>query len=75
MEGTDDGMDDAPSLFGPRFDSHWRNRPQALYAKIKQSMPQDDPGALSKDQAADIVAMILRANRVAPSSVSSSQAQ
>jgi cytochrome c len=75
MEGTQDGMDDAPPLIGARFDSHWRNRPQALYTKIKQSMPQDDPGALSKDQAADVVAMILRANRVTPSSVSPSQAQ
>lgn len=73
MEGTEDGMDDAPPLIGARFDSHWRTRPQALYAKIKQSMPQDDPGALSKEQAAEVVAMILRANRVAPSSVSALQ--
>jgi len=73
MEGTDDGMDDAPSLVGARFDSHWRSRPQALFAKIKQSMPQDDPGVLSKDQAADVVATILRANRVVPASDSALQ--
>ena len=73
MLGTDDGMDDAPSLIGARFDSHWRSRPQALYLKIKRSMPQDDPGSLSNDQAAEVVAMILRANRVAPSTVSAPQ--
>jgi cytochrome c len=65
MEGKEDGMDDAPPLVGARFDTHWRARPQALYTKIKLSMPQDDPGILSKDEAADIVATILRANKVA----------
>ncbi len=67
MEGKEDGMDDAPPLVGARFDTHWRTRPQALYTKIKLSMPQDDPGILTKDQAEDVVAAILRANQVAPS--------
>ncbi len=65
MQGTEDGMDDAPPLVGTRFDTHWRARPQALYTKIKLSMPQDDPGTLSAGQAADVVATILRANEVA----------
>ena len=64
MQGTDDGMDAAPPLVGPRFDTHWRANPQALYSKIKRSMPQDDPGILSKDQAVEVVAYILRANKV-----------
>jgi cytochrome c len=68
MEGKEDGMDDAPPLVGARFDTHWRTRPQALYSKIKLSMPQDDPGILTKDEAADVVAAILRANKVASAS-------
>lgn len=67
MAGKEDGMDDAPPLVDARFDTHWRARPQALYSKIKLSMPQDDPGILTKDQATDVVATILRANHVAPS--------
>ncbi len=66
MEGKDDGMDDAPPLAGARFDARWRARPQALYDKVKRSMPQDDPGILSQEQATDVVAAILRVNHVAP---------
>jgi cytochrome c len=59
-----DGIDEAPSLVGDRFDSHWRKRPAELFSKVKLSMPQDDPGSLSAEQATDIVAAILHANRV-----------
>jgi len=59
-----DGKDEAPSLTGPRFDSHWRNRPADLYTKVKLSMPQDDPGSLTVEQATDVVAAILQANKV-----------
>jgi mono/diheme cytochrome c family protein len=68
MEGKDDGMDNARPLVGARFDARWRADPQALYDKVKRSMPQDDPGSLTLDQATAVVATILRANHVAPSS-------
>ncbi len=58
------GIDDAPMLVGARFDKTWRGRPGELFSKIKLSMPQDDPGSLSPEQAADVVSAILDANHL-----------
>jgi len=58
------GAEDAPALTGTRFAAKWRGRGPALYAKIKLSMPQDDPGILTPAQATDITALILAANRM-----------
>ncbi|WP_257215057.1 c-type cytochrome [Sphingomonas sp. R-74633] len=57
------GAEDAPALVGARFETKWRGREAALYSKIKLSMPQDDPGLLTPEQAADVTALILAAQK------------
>jgi mono/diheme cytochrome c family protein len=57
------GAEDAPALVGARFQAKWRAREAALYSKVKLSMPQDDPGVLSPEQAADVTALILAAQK------------
>ncbi|MFS2108849.1 c-type cytochrome [Sphingomonas sp. Sphisp140] len=59
-----EGMEDGPSLIGARFQAKWRDRPDALYAKIRQSMPQDDPGTLTPAEAGDLTALLLAANHL-----------
>lgn len=59
-----EGMEDGPSLIGARFQTKWRGRPDALYAKIRQSMPQDDPGTLTPAEAGDLTALLLAANHL-----------
>jgi quinoprotein glucose dehydrogenase len=54
----------APPLVGVDFSSHWVGQPIAeLFEKIHASMPSDQPGTLSAQQAADLVAYLLSANR------------
>lgn len=57
------GAEDAPALTGARFAAKWRGREAALYSKIKLSMPQDDPGILTPEQAADLTTLILAAQK------------
>lgn len=59
-----EGMEDGPALVGAGFQDKWRNRPEALYAKIRQSMPQDDPGILTPAEAGDVTALLLTANHL-----------
>lgn len=59
-----EGMEDGPSLIDTRFQAKWRSRPDALYAKIRQSMPQDDPGTLTPAEAGDLTALLLAANHL-----------
>ena len=56
--------EEAPALVGARFDATWRKAPDQLYAKIKRSMPQDDPGTLTAAEAAEVTATILQRNHV-----------
>ncbi|MBB2163887.1 cytochrome c [Gluconacetobacter sp. 1b LMG 1731] len=51
-------LDEAPPLAGRNFREKWSNRRDALYAKIKMSMPQDEPGVLSAAAVSDIVAAL-----------------
>lgn len=61
MQGGDDGM----ALTGARFARNWRGKPVlALVERIRVTMPQDDPGTLSFDQAHDLTAAILSANGI-----------
>lgn len=57
------GAEDAPALVGARFEAKWRGRDAALYDKIRRSMPQDDPGILTPEQAAEVTALILAAQK------------
>jgi mono/diheme cytochrome c family protein len=52
------------------FQNLWRERSLALlFSRIRETMPQDQPGTLSPDQTADIIAYILSANQLPPGEV------
>jgi mono/diheme cytochrome c family protein len=54
----------APALAGTEFLDSWNKAPVAdLVEKISTSMPSSSPGSLSRDQATDLVAFILKSNK------------
>ena len=54
------GVESAPALTGPAFYATWEGETlNSLFERIRMSMPQDNPGSLSRAQNADIVAHIL----------------
>jgi mono/diheme cytochrome c family protein len=56
------GVESAPALTGPAFYATWEGESlNALFERIRMSMPQDNPGSLSRAQNADIVSHMLRA--------------
>jgi mono/diheme cytochrome c family protein len=56
------GVESAPALTGPAFYANYEGEPlNALFERIRMSMPQDNPGSLSRAQNADIVSHLLRA--------------
>jgi mono/diheme cytochrome c family protein len=55
------GMEAAPALTGTAFYSNWEGEPlEALFERMRSSMPQDKPGSLSRAQNADLLAHMLR---------------
>lgn len=57
------GAFEAPPLAGPNFMSIWRTRAtNDLFQRIRTTMPQGNPGSLSDEEAANIVAFILQTN-------------
>jgi mono/diheme cytochrome c family protein len=55
------GVESAPALTGPAFYSNYEGESlNALFERIRMSMPQDSPGSLSRTQNADIVSHMLR---------------
>ncbi len=55
------GVEAAPALTGTAFYSNWEGEPlEALFERMRSSMPQDKPGSLSRAQNADIMAYMLR---------------
>jgi S-disulfanyl-L-cysteine oxidoreductase SoxD len=47
------------------FQNLWRERSLArLFSRIRETMPQDQPGTLSPEQTADIIAHILQGNQL-----------
>ena len=68
----------APALTGAEFEKNWDSFPLSdLYDKIKMLMPQDDPGSLTAEQAADVIAFILQTGKypVGTAEVSTDHAQ
>jgi mono/diheme cytochrome c family protein len=54
----------APALTGNAFLGVWGGRTLSeLVDKVQRTMPADSPGSLSRAQAADLVALLLRSNR------------
>jgi S-disulfanyl-L-cysteine oxidoreductase SoxD len=57
------GGGNAPPLAGDAFIAVWGGPLSDLVDKIQNTMPQDDPGKLTRQQAADIVAHMLQASK------------
>jgi len=57
------GTGEAPALSGPKFLSDFDGLSLGdLFDRIRTTMPQDNPGSLPRDQVADILAYLLKAN-------------
>jgi S-disulfanyl-L-cysteine oxidoreductase SoxD len=58
------GIEAAPPLAGTTFGASWTGAVVGdLFERIRVSMPQDKPGTLGRQQAADVVAYILSFNK------------
>lgn len=54
------GMDQAPPLAGSEFNTNWNDLSlNDLFERIRISMPADQPGSLSREEVAGVVAFIL----------------
>jgi mono/diheme cytochrome c family protein len=62
--GTDlTGGESAPALMGGEFSSNWNGLTVGdLFERIRVSMPANNPGSLSREQDADILAFVLSMN-------------
>jgi|SRR3954468_15911705 mono/diheme cytochrome c family protein len=59
------GTGEAPALAGPQFLSDFDGLSLGdLFDRIRTTMPQDNPGSLTRDAYADILAFLLQANGV-----------
>ena len=60
------GGDLAPELKGEDFLLRWNDKPMfELVDRIQKTMPQDNPGGVSAQENADIVAYMLQVNKMA----------
>ncbi len=58
-----DGSGAAPPLAGTEFKSTWNGQTAGdLFDKIQTTMPANEPGKLSREQNADILAFLLSSN-------------
>jgi mono/diheme cytochrome c family protein len=58
-----EGGDMTPPLVGGAFTSNWNDLTLGdLFDRIRQTMPLDSPGKLSRQQNVDVIAFILKAN-------------
>ena len=63
--GPDMNGGDAPGLVGSEFGGNWDDLPLGdLADRVRISMPQDNPQSLTREQAADLIALILKSNNV-----------
>jgi mono/diheme cytochrome c family protein len=61
------GGETAPPLAGGDFLANWNGLTVGdLFERIRRSMPQDDPGRLSRQQNADVLAYMLSFNKFPP---------
>jgi len=57
------GTGEAPALAGPQFLSDFDTLSLGdLFDRVRTTMPQGNPGSLNRDQYADILAFLLKAN-------------
>jgi mono/diheme cytochrome c family protein len=58
-----EGADMTPPLVGGAFTSNWNDLSVGdLFERIRATMPLDKPGTLSRQQNADVLAFLLKAN-------------
>ena len=58
-----EGGDMTPPLLGGAFSSNWNDLTVGdLFERIRTTMPLDNPGKLSRQQNADVIAFVLKAN-------------
>jgi len=59
-----EGADMSPALAGAAFMANWNDLTLGdLFERIRISMPADRPGTLSRQEQADVIAYVLRANQ------------
>jgi quinoprotein glucose dehydrogenase len=59
-----EGADMTPGLTGGVFTSNWNDLTLGdLFERIRTTMPLDKPGSVSRQQNADLVAFLLKANQ------------
>ena len=64
------GGESAPPLMGGEFLANWNGLTVGdLFDRIRQSMPADGPGRLTRDQNADVLAHVLSVNQFPAGSV------
>jgi len=57
------GGESAPALAGPGFLANWTTLTVGdLFERVRVSMPDSNPGSLSRTQVADVIAFLLSAN-------------
>jgi mono/diheme cytochrome c family protein len=57
------GGDEVPALAGPQFISNWNGLTMGdLFERIRKTMPANDPGRLTSQQNADVLAYVLSFN-------------
>jgi mono/diheme cytochrome c family protein len=60
-----DGGDSGPKLVGEMFLANWSSQPVSeLFNWVRETMPADAPGTLSKEDAAAVLAYILQLNKM-----------
>ena len=58
-----EGGDMSPALVGGTFTSNWNDLTAGdLFERIRLTMPLDRPGKLTRQQNADVIAFVMRAN-------------
>ncbi len=62
-----DGGDSGPKLVGEMFLANWSSQSVGvMFDWIREAMPAESPGTLSKEETAAIVAYILKLNKMPP---------
>jgi cytochrome c5 len=62
-----DGGDSGPKLVGETFLANWSSQSVGqLFDWLREAMPAEAPGTLSKDDAAAVIAYILKLNKLPP---------
>ena len=60
-----DGGDSGPKLVGETFLANWSSQSVGeLFSWLQEAMPAEAPGTLSKDDAAAVIAYILKLNKI-----------